>query len=214
MIKKLFAEALGSCFLAAVVVGSGIMAQRLSQGNNAVALLGNTLATAAALCVLIVTLGSISGAQFNPAVSLVMWLEKRQSFFTSLFYSAIQIAAMIGGVFLAHAMFGEPILQTSNHIRGSTGELLSEGVATFWLVFTILATLKFRETMLPATVPLAITAGYWFTASTSFANPAITIARSMTNSFAGIAPQDVLAFVVCQFIGAVLAWITCKWLLR
>jgi glycerol uptake facilitator-like aquaporin len=208
--KRLTAEALGSLLLACVVIGSGIMAEKLSAGNAAVALIGNTMATVAMLGVLIYTLGPISGAHFNPAVSLVFALKKELSWRDFALFVPIQIVAMIAGAALAHAMFGVALLQTSTKIRSSTGEGIGELVATFALVFTILATLKRNAAMCAITVPAAITAGYWFTSSTSFANPAITIARSFTESFSGIAPGGIAVFVLTQIAGALLAWALCN----
>jgi glycerol uptake facilitator-like aquaporin len=208
--KRLTAEALGSLLLACVVIGSGIMAEKLSAGNAAVALIGNTMATVAMLGVLIYTLGPISGAHFNPAVSFVFALKKELSWRDFALFVPIQIIAMIAGAALAHAMFGVALLQTSTKIRSSVGEGIGELVATFALVFTILATLKRNAAMCAVTVPAAITAGYWFTSSTSFANPAITIARSFTESFSGIAPGSIAVFVLTQIAGALLAWALCN----
>jgi glycerol uptake facilitator-like aquaporin len=208
--KRLTAEALGSLLLACVVIGSGIMAEKLSAGNAAVALIGNTMATVAMLGVLIYTLGPISGAHFNPAVSFVFALKKELSWRDFALFVPIQIIAMIAGAALAHAMFGVALLQTSTKIRSSVGEGIGELVATFALVFTILATLKRNAAMCAVTVPAAITAGYWFTSSTSFANPAITIARSFTESFSGIAPGSIAVFVFTQIAGSLLAWALCN----
>lgn len=205
LMQKLGAEALGSLFLACVVIGSGILAERLSAGNAGVALIGNTLATIAALGVLIYALGPISGAHFNPAVSLVMSLRRELSWREFAMYVPTQVAAMIAGALLAHAMFGLPLLQTSQKIRSSMGEGIGEFVATFWLMFAILFSAK-RSSLAPVfAVPAAITAGYWFTSSTSFANPAISIARSMSDTFAGVAPSSVPMFVVAQLLGALAA---------
>lgn len=203
--QKLSAEALGSLLLACVVIGSGILAERLALGNAAVALIGNTLATVAALGVLIYALGPISGAHFNPAVSLVMTIRGDLSWRECACYVPTQIAAMIAGAVLAHAMFGMPLLQTSSKLRSSVGEGIGEFVATFWLLFAILFSAS-RSSLAPVfAVPAAITAGYWFTSSTSFANPAISIARSLTDTFAGVAPPSVPVFVVAQLIGAISA---------
>jgi glycerol uptake facilitator-like aquaporin len=203
--RSLTAEALGSFFLFATVVGSGIMAESLAGGNVAVALLGNTLATGAILIVLITMLGPISGAHFNPAVSLVMWLRKDLG--ASLFaaYVAAQLLGGIAGIWTAHLMFEQPVLQLSEKARSGSGQWIGEFVATFGLLFTILGTLRWRETPVPASVALYITAAYWFTSSTSFANPAITVARSLSNSFAGIAPADAPAFIAAQLAGAIAA---------
>jgi glycerol uptake facilitator-like aquaporin len=203
--QKLSAEALGSLLLAGVVIGSGILAERLAMGNAAVALIGNTLATVAALGVLIYALGPISGAHFNPAVSLVMALRRDLTWREFALYVPTQVAAMIAGAALAHAMFGLPLLQTSTKLRSSVGEGIGEFVATFWLLFAILFSSN-RSSLAPVfAVPAAITAGYWFTSSTSFANPAISVARSLTDTFAGVAPQSVPAFVVAQLVGALFA---------
>ncbi|MEY4238823.1 MAG: hypothetical protein RL339_1424 [Pseudomonadota bacterium] len=202
---KLLAEAVGSAILFATVVGSGIMAERLAGGNVAVALLGNTLATGAILYVLITMLGPVSGAQFNPAVTLVMRLRGDGSGQGAAAVIAVQIAAGILGVWLAHAMFDLPILQVSAKARTGPGQWLGEFVATFGLVLTILGTLRHKPEAVPTAVALFIVAGYWFTSSTSFANPAITIARSLSDSFAGIAPQDAPGFIAAQLAGALAA---------
>jgi glycerol uptake facilitator-like aquaporin len=198
--RALAAEALGTMFLLATVVGSGVMAERLAGGNVAVALLGNTIATGAMLYVLISLFGPISGAQFNPAVTLV--LGPRAEFVQRL---AVQIIAAILGVWLAHAMFEMQVLQTGVKLRGGPAQWLSEGVATFGLILTIILGERHRPAALPTLVALYIVAAYWFTASTSFANPAVTIARSLTDSFAGIRPADAPGFIAAQFAGAFLA---------
>jgi glycerol uptake facilitator-like aquaporin len=203
--QRLAAEALGSFFLFATVVGSGIMAQQLSGGNDAMALLGNTLATGAMLFVLITMLGPVSGAHFNPAVSLVMAIRRDLGWRDLAAFVLVQIIAGMLGVWSAHVMFDLPILQFSSHSRGGIGQWTSEAIATFGLVFCILGTLRHRPHWVPASVALYITAAYWFTSSTSFANPAITIARSLSDSFAGIAPLDVPAFIVAQVAGALAA---------
>jgi len=208
-LRALGAEAIGSFLLFATVIGSGIMADRLAAGNIALALLGNTLATGAILFVLITTLGPVSGAHFNPAVTLVMRLRKVLSTADAFAYVMVQLIGGIAGVWAAHIMFGLPVWEVSEKVRSGVGEWLGEGIATFGLVFTILGTLKARPNWIPATVALYITAAYWFTSSTSFANPAITIARSLSDSFAGIAPADVPAFIVAQLAGAVVANTIC-----
>lgn len=212
MKARLAAEALGSFFLFATVVSSGIMAGRLADGNVAVALLGNTIATGAILFVLISMLGPVSGAHFNPAVSLVMWLRKELSNRLLPAYIAVQLAAGIAGVWTAHLMFDMPILQLSEKSRTGVGQWTGEFIATFGLIITILGTARHRPSAIPASVALYITAAYWFTSSTSFANPAITVARSLSNSFAGIAPADMPSFIVAQLGGAIAAWTLAKFL--
>ena len=208
--KRLAAEALGSLLLACVVIGSGIMAERLAAGNAGVALLGNTLATVTMLGVLIYTLSPISGAHFNPVVSLVMMLRHELSFRDFIAFTITQIVAMLAGAMLAHAMFGLALVQTSAKVRSSAGEGIGELVATCVLLFTILGTVRRNADLTALTVPAAIAAGYWFTSSTSFANPAITIARSITDSFSGIAPASVGLFVMAQCVGATLAWVVAR----
>jgi glycerol uptake facilitator-like aquaporin len=203
--RALFAEALGSFFLFATVVGSGIMAESLAGGNVAIALIGNTLATAAILFVLITMLGPVSGAHFNPAVTLVFGLRREIGAGLALVYVAAQLAGGILGVWTAHLMFDLPILQWSDTARTGTGQWAGEAVATFGLVLTILATIEARREWVPVSVALYIAAGYWFTSSTSFANPAITVARSLSDTFAGIAPGDVAGFVAAQVLGALAA---------
>lgn len=210
--KRLAAEAIGSLLLAAVVIGSGIMAERMASGNAAVALLGNTLATATLLGVLIHVLAPTSGAHFNPVVSIVMRLRGELSTPELAGYVAAQATAMIVGAMLAHAMFGVPLVQVSTHVRSSVGEGIGEFVATFVLLFTILGTIRRNSEASVITVPAAITAGYWFTSSTSFANPAITVARSFTDSFSGIAPQSTPLFVTAQVLGSLAAWTVSRWL--
>jgi glycerol uptake facilitator-like aquaporin len=203
--RRLAAELLGSLLLAGTVIGSGILASRLADGNDAVALLGNTAATAAMLFVLITALGPISGAHFNPAVSFVAALRRDLSLAALLAYTLVQIAGCILGAWLAHAMFDLPLIQTSTTDRSGLPMMLSEGVAAFALVFAILAVSVTRPQAVPAAVALVITAGYWWTASTSFANPAITIARSLTDTFAGVRPADAPGFIAAQLIGAIAA---------
>lgn len=210
MKQRLWGEALGSFFLFATVVGSGIMAEQLAGGNVAVALLGNTIATGAILFVLITMLGPVSGAHFNPAVSLVMRLRGDCCWKGLAATVAVQIGAGVLGVWVAHAMFDLPIWQLSQHNRTGVGQWLGEFVATFGLLLTILGTAKHRPDAVPASVALYITAAYWFTSSTSFANPAITIARSLSDSFAGIAPADVPDFIAAQLAGALAAHFAAK----
>ena len=210
--RRIAAEAVGSFFLFVCVIGSGIMAQNLSAGNDAVALLGNTVATGAILFVLITMLGPISGAHMNPAVSLVAALRRELRWSDAASYVVVQFAFGITGAWAAHLMFGLPTLQLSVKARHGLGQFAGEFIATFGLILTILGTLRFRESRVPATVALYITAAYWFTSSTSFANPAITVARSLTNTFAGIAPHDVPLFIAAQLLGAGTAAILAKWL--
>ena len=205
MKQRLLAEALGSFMLFVTVIGSGIMAEQLAGGNVAVALLGNTLATAAMLYVLITMLGPLSGAEFNPAVSLVMRLRGGHDWPELAARIAVQCSAGVLGVWAAHTMFDQPVLQLSQHVRSGPGQWLGEGLATFGLVLTILLTARHRPASVPASVALYIAAAYWFTSSTSFANPAITIARSLSDTFAGIAPASVIGFVLAQLAGAMAA---------
>lgn len=212
--QKLAAESIGTAFLLATVVGSGIMAERLAGGNVAIALLGNTIPTGAILVVLITMLGPISGAHFNPAVTVAFGMRRDISVSDGALYIIVQIVSGILGVWAAHLMFAEPVLQTSTTARTGGAQWFAEAVATFGLVFTIFATLKARAGAVPMAVGLYITAAYWFTASTSFANPAVTIARGLSDTFAGIRPIDVIPFVMAQIVGAVLAWAVCARLLR
>lgn len=212
--RRLAAEFIGTAFLLATVVGSGIMAERLAGENVAIALLGNTIPTGAILVVLITMLGPISGAHFNPAVTLVFWLKKQLSVSEGAAYVAVQIVGGIVGVWAAHLMFAEPVFQSSMTERTGGAQWFAEGVATFGLLFTILATLKARESAVAMAVGLYITAAYWFTASTSFANPAVTIARAWSDTFAGIRPVDAPAFIMAQLAGAVIALAVCRWLLK
>lgn len=205
MSRALLAEAIGSFFLFATVVGSGIMAEGLAGGNIAITLIGNTLATAAMLFVLITMLGPISGAHFNPAVTAVFALRGELTPGTALAYAAVQLAAGVLGVWAAHVMFDLPMLQFSAKPRTGIGQWAGEVIATFGLVLTILLTIEARRAWVPASVALYIAAAYWFTSSTSFANPAITVARSLSDSFAGIAPGDVPMFVAAQLAGALMA---------
>lgn len=204
--RAVAAETIGSFLLFATVVGSGIMAERLAGGNVAVALLGNTVATGAMLFVLITMLGPISGAHFNPAVSLVFRARGELATTPLLAYLAAQLVGGIAGVWSAHLMFDLPVLQLSTKARTGVGQWAGEAIATFGLVLTIVGTLRARRDWVPPSVALYIVAAYWFTSSTSFANPAVTIARSMSESFAGIAPASVPAFVAAQLAGAFAAY--------
>lgn len=210
--RALAAEVLGSAILFSTVIGSGIMAEQLAGGNVAIALIGNTLATAAMLFVLITILGPVSGAHFNPAVTLAMRLRGSIGSIDAVLYALAQFAGGTAGVVLTHAMFNLPLLQWSTHARSTPGEWLGEGVATFLLVLTIFGTLRHRPTQVPLAVAAVITAGYWFTSSTSFANPAITLARALTDSFSGIALANTPGFIAAQIIGAVAASLAAGWL--
>jgi glycerol uptake facilitator-like aquaporin len=210
--RRLAGEALGTFFLLATVVGSGIMAERLAGGNIALALLANTIATGAILVVLILVFGPISGAHFNPAVTLSFVLRREMSSKVGAVYVSVQIVAGIVGVWIAHAMFAEPILMLSTKARFGFGQWLAEAVATFGLVATILGCLRHRAEAIPYAVGLYITAAYWFTASTSFANPAVTIARSFSDTFAGILPAHAPAFIVAQMVGAIAATFVFQWM--
>jgi glycerol uptake facilitator-like aquaporin len=210
--RRIVAEGLGSFFLFACVIGSGIMAERLSGGNDAVALLGNTLATGAILFVLITMLGPISGAHMNPAVSLVAASRRELSWRDAAAYILAQLCFGILGAWAAHLMFELPALQLSVKARTGLGQWIGEAIATFGLILTILGTVRYRREWVPASVALYITAAYWFTSSTSFANPAITIARSLSDTFAGIAPRDVPLFIVAQLTGAAAAALLARWL--
>lgn len=207
MTKKLTAEFIGTFFLLATVVGSGIMGDSLSGGNAAIALLGNTIATGAILAVLILVFGPLSGAHFNPAVTLSFLIRKEITLPHALAYVAVQVIAGIAGVFCAHIMFDLGVLQLSETTRTGTGQWVAEAVATFGLVMTILGCVRFRADAVPYAVGLYITAGYWFTASTSFANPAVTVARAFTDTFSGIYLPHVPAFITAQVIGAIAATI-------
>ena len=204
--RRLIAEALGTCLLVTAVVGSGIMADNLTN-DVALALLCNTIATAAALVVLISVFGPLSGAHFNPAVSLVIFVMQEMPLPAFIGYCVAQVLGGIAGTFLAHAMFDLPVLQMSTHIRAGSGQWLAEFIATFGLLLTILPVRKSNPNNIPMLVGLYIAAAYWFTASTSFANPAVTIARTLTDTFAGIRPIDAPAFIVVQIAGAFVAMI-------
>ncbi len=208
--RRLVAEGMGTLLLVATVVGSGIMAERLAGASLGLALLGNTVATGAMLFVLITILGPVSGAHLNPAVSFVFALKRSLPWTELPALCAVQIGGGIAGTLLAHAMFAHPLLELSRHARDGGAQALSEGVATFALVLTILGAIRVRPSAVPAAVALVIVAGYWFTASTSFANPAVTVARAMSDTFSGIAPASVAFFVAAQFAGAVLAWVVAE----
>ena len=210
--RRLAAEGLGSFFLFATVIGSGIMAEALAGGNVALALLGNTLATGAMLFVLITVLGPVSGAHFNPAVTLVMAGRAQLPWRDVAPYILAQLAGGLLGAWAAHLMFDLPIIQYSLKARTGVGQWSGELVATFGLILTIIGTAKHRPSAVPAAVALYISAAYWFTSSTSFANPAITVVRSLSDSFAGIAPRDVPLFIVAQLVGALLAALTATYL--
>ena len=210
--RRLVSEALGTALLLAVVVGSGIMGERLGGGNVAIALLGNTLSTGAALVVLITIFGPISGAHFNPAVTFAMLLNRHIGWKLALGYLAAQIVGAVLGVYAAHAMFAEPILQLSLKHRDGLAQGFSEFVATFGLMATIFGTVRFHHQFTAMAVGLYITSAYWFTSSTSFANPAVTIARSLSDTFAGIAPASVPLFIAAQLAGTVAAVVVFGWL--
>lgn len=211
--RKLAAEFLGTAILVATVVGSGIMADALSD-DDAVSLLGNTIPTGAILVVIIMIFGPISGAHFNPAVSLVFWLRGELSKIEAPLFMTAQILGGIVGTLAAHAMFELPLIQASTTARTGLGQWIAEIIATFGLVATILAGVRFRSEEIPYLVGLYITAAYWFTASTSFANPAVAIARGLSDTFAGIRPVDVPGFIGAEIVGAVIAWLFMSWLLR
>ncbi|HXG79938.1 MAG TPA: MIP/aquaporin family protein [Methyloceanibacter sp.] len=211
--RRLAAEALGTFFLVMAVVGSGIMAENLSGGNEALALLCNTLATAAVLVVIVTIFVSVSGAHFNPAVTLVMSLRGAIARRPALAYVAAQIVAGCAGAIAAHLMFGLEAVQIGGTARNGFGQWLGEFIATFGLIMTILGCVRFRPEALPAAVGLYIGSAYWFTSSTSFANPAVTIARSLSDTFAGIAPEDAPAFIAAELGGALVAAWLFSWLL-
>lgn len=209
--RRLAAEFLGTALLLAIVVGSGVMGDALS-ADDAIALLGNTLATGAGLVVLILMFGPVSGAHFNPAVTLAFLMRREIAPAPALAYVGAQFAGAIAGVALAHAMFELPILQESVKMRAGAGQILGEATATFGLVLTILGVLRSRPEAVPYAVGLFIAAGYWFTSSTSFANPAVTFARTLTNTFAGIQPADAPAFLAAQMTAAAAAALLARWL--
>ena len=212
--QRATAEFLGTAFLLAAVVGSGIMAQRLAGGNVALALLCNTLATGAILPVIILMFGAVSGAHFNPVVSLAFALRGELSWQIALLYGVVQVIAAIAGVWIAHLMFDLPVWQISSTVRWGPGQWLAEAVATFGLLLTILGCVARAPAAVPYAVGLYITSAYWFTASTSFANPAVTIARSISDTFAGIAPAGAPAFIVAQVAGMFAAVVAARVLWR
>ena len=212
--QRLAAESLGTAFLLAAVVGSGIMGERLADGNVAVALLANSLATGSALVALILTFGGISGAHFNPAVSLAAALTRELEWSEAALYVGVQVLGAFIGVAAAHAMFTEPIFSASEHTRSGASQLWSEAVATFGLIATISSCGRARPAAVPFAVGGYIMAAYWFTASTSFANPAVTLARATTDTFSGIAPADVFGFIVAQLAATLCAVYLMRWLLR
>jgi glycerol uptake facilitator-like aquaporin len=210
--RRAAAEALGTAFLLAVVIGSGIMGERLAGGNMAITLLANTLATGAGLVALILTFGSISGAHFNPAVTLADATQGGIAWRDVPVYILAQIGGAFFGVGVAHVMFGEPVFFASTHVREGAAQLVSEFVATFGLLATIWGTVRTRPVAVPFAVGAYITAAYWFTSSTSFANPAVTLARAASNTFAGIRPADAPGFIVAQLLGATASTATFAWL--
>jgi glycerol uptake facilitator-like aquaporin len=210
MQKQALSEFLGTLLLLATVVGSGIMGETLSGGNIAIALLANAIATGAMLFVLINIFGPLSGAHFNPAVTLAMAANGLLSKSSIPVYVLAQIAGAVAGVILAHAMFDQDLLQVSQKIRWSGGQWIAEATATFGLLLTIYALLRAKSDIIPQAVALYIVGAYWFTASTSFANPAVTLARSLTNTFSGIAPSSVLPFIAAQAVGALAAYLVAR----
>ena len=212
--RRLAAEGTGTAFLLMAVIGSGIMGERLAAGNTAIALLANSIATGCALYVLILIFGPVSGAHFNPAVTFCMALQKKISRQDALAYVLTQVIAAILGVAAAHIMFGEPLLFASEKTRSGAAQCWSEFIATFGLLMVIWGCVRQNLPAVPLAVAAYITAAYWFTASTSFANPAVTIARALSNTFAGIRPQDVAPFIVAQLLGAVAATGFFAWLLK
>jgi glycerol uptake facilitator-like aquaporin len=211
-LRRLTAECLGTLFLLATVVGSGIMAERLAGGNVALALLANALATGAVLVVLITLFAPVSGAHFNPSVTLYFALRGAIAWPAALAYMLVQTGAAIAGVWLAHAMFAMPVLEVSTHLREGPAQWLAEFIATFGLILTIAGGIRHAPAAIPMLVGLYITGAYWFTASTSFANPAVTIARALTESFAGIAPQSAPGFIAAQLLAALASVIVMPWL--
>ncbi len=212
--RRLAAEAIGTGWLVAAVIGSGIMGQRLAGGNVAVALLANTIATGAALTALILTLGPISGGHLNPVVTLSAKSQGESSWHESLAYISVQLAGAVAGAMVANIMFGESPIVLAQHPRSGATQLLGEFVATFGLLLVVRSCAKFQTAMVPFAVGAYITAAYWFTSSTSFANPAVTLARSLSDTFAGIRPSDVPPFVIAQLAGAAAATLLARWLIQ
>jgi glycerol uptake facilitator-like aquaporin len=212
--RRLVAEGLGTALLLMIVIGSGIMGERLAGGNAAIALLGNTLSTGAGLVVLITILGPLSGAHFNPAVTLAFALRREIAWPLAAAYVGVQLVGGVAGAWVAHAMFAEPVLQISTRLRDGPSQGLSEFIATFGLIGTIIGSLRFRPEATPWMVGLYIISAYWFTASTSFANPAVTVARSLSNTFAGIAPTSAPLFIAAQICGAGAAVAVFGWLVN
>ncbi len=212
MVRRAVAEALGTAFLLATVVGSGIMGERLAGGNIAIALLANTMATGAILVALILTFGPISGAHFNPAVTLADASQSGLPWRETPVYIAAQVAGAFGGVAAAHMMFGQPLFLASRHVRAGSAQVFSEFVATFGLLSVIWGCVRLRSSAVPFAVGAYITAGYWFTSSTSFANPAVTLARAASDTFTGIRPADAPGFIVAQLTGAMAATLLFRWL--
>ena len=210
--RRLAAEGLGTAFLLAAVVGSGIMGEHLAGGNAAIALLANTLATGAALTVLISIFAPISGAHFNPVVTLVFMARHEMNMTDGIAYIAVQIVCAVFGVYAAHLMFAMPVFEISTKLRDGPAQAFSEFVATFGVIVTVLGAVRFRPSQTAPLVGLYIASAYWFTGSTSFANPAVTLARSLSDSFAGIAPGSVPAFVAAQLTGGLAAWLVFRWL--
>ena len=208
--RAYLSEFTGTAMLLATVIGSGIMGETLANGNTAIALLGNTIATGSILYVLITVFGPISGAHFNPAVTIAMLMSKKISIKDALIFIILQILGAGLGVMIAHGMFGLEILQISSKLRQGPSQGFSEVIATFGLILIIFGGLKVRPEAIPALVGFYITSAYWFTASTSFANPAVTLARSLSNTFAGISPNNIIMFISCQFIGMLVALIIIK----
>ena len=210
--RRLTAEFIGTAFLLATVVGSGIMAENLAGGNVAIALLGNTLPTGAILVVLIVLFGPLSGAHFNPAVTLAFLVRREIALPLAVVYVIVQVVGGVSGTWAAHVMFEEPVLQFSTKMRTGHAQWFAEVVATFGLLMAILGALRWRPEFVPFSVGLYITAAYWFTASTSFANPAVTVSRTLTDTFSGIEPMHAPAFIIAQCVGALLAVLIFGWL--